>query len=302
VINALWLGSAAMTAQQLKVDAIANNLANVNTTGYKRSRVSFQELIYVPEGPVASQTAPQPASQTASPNAPTGAAGEAGPAGPAPYGPVAVLAGVGVRPAGVERLATQGILQPTGIETDLGLDGEGYFGVTTAGGETLYTRDGHLIFDGVGNLVTANGDRVIVEGSAPLPAGARNISIDSDGTITATVEGEKTPRRLGRITLFRFVNPGGLEAVGQNLYRATGASGQAVQESSAGAGSGPAAPGAGAGGAATTRIRQGFLETSNVSVLDEMVGLIEAQRAYEISAKIIQNADNLLAIANGLRR
>ncbi len=277
MINALWLGSAAMSAQQLKVDTIANNLANINTTGYKRGRVNFQELIYTPEGPGI-------------------AAATAGPA-PATYGPSTVFVGAGIRPLGVERLATQGVIQSTGIDTDLALDGEGYFGVTTATGETLYTRDGHFSFDGSGNLVTAGGDRVSVEGGAPLPAGVRNITIGIDGAITASVAGEQTPRQLGRISLFRFANPGGLEAAGQNLCRATEAAGPAVPENAATGQPGNVGPGSRA-----TRVRQGFLETSNVSALDEMVGLMQAQRAYEMSAKIIQNADTLLAIANGLRR
>ncbi len=269
MINALWLGAAAMSAQQLKVDAIANNLANVNTTGYKRGRVNFQELVYEPEG--------------------TGAAAE-----PA-YGPVTVLAGTGIRPIGVERLTDQGTLQSTGLETDLALDGEGYFAVTGAVGETYYTRDGHFSFDGAGNLVTAGGDQVVIDGAAPLPAGAKNVTIAGDGSITAAVDGQQTPSRLGRISLFRFANPGGLDAVGHNLFRATEASGDAAPDNAAQAGA------AGSGNAAT-RIRQGFLEASNVSTLDEMVGLMQAQRAYEMSAKVIQNADLMMAIANGLRR
>lgn len=281
MINSLWLGAASMTAQQLKVDSIASNLANVNTTGYKRGRVNFQELVYVTGG-VGSTAAAAPVAGT------TPGAGTVASAGTIPYGPVQTLIGTGIRPAGVERLQGQGILQATSVETDLGLDGEGYFAVTTESGETLYTRDGHFSFDAQGNLVTADGDPVVIEAAAPLPAGAKNLSIAQDGAITATVDGEEQPRALGRIQIYRFSNPGGLEATGRNLFRTTQASGQAVAQDPA--------------SGAITRVRQGYLEASNVSLIDEMVGLMEAQRAYEMGAKIVQNADTLLGIANSLRR
>ncbi|MHB0886663.1 MAG: flagellar hook-basal body protein [Bacillota bacterium] len=285
MINALWLGAAAMSAQQLKVDTIANNLANVNTTGYKRGRVNFQELVYVPEGAGAATAAQAQAQANA---------GQAPAAAQPAYGPVTVLAGTGIRPIGVERLTNQGIIQNTGIETDLALDGDGYFAIAGADGATYYTRDGHFGFDGAGNLVTAGGHRVVIDGAAPLPAGAKEFTIAADGTVTATVGGQQTPSQLGRISLFRFANPGGLDAIGHNLFQATEASGEAAPDAPQ---AGPVGP-----GALATRVRQGYLETSNVSVLDEMVGLMQAQRAYEMSAKVIQNADQLMAIANGLRR
>ncbi len=289
MINALWLGAAAMSAQQLKVDTIANNLANVNTIGYKRGRVNFQELVYtaVPEWP---------GSITGTPGTPGAQAGDpAAPAGtqPTTFGPTTLNIGAGARALGVERQVTPGLLQATGVETDLGLDGEGYFGVRTPDGEILYTRDGSFSFDGSGNLVTASGDAVVVEGAAPLPVGWKDLSVAQDGTITVSVSGQAQPRNLGRVAVHRFGNPAGLEAVGKNLYRATEASGAAVAEP---------ASGAGAGGAVATRVRQGYLEASNVSLIDEMVGLMQAQRAYEMGAKIIQNADTLMSIANSLKR
>jgi flagellar basal-body rod protein FlgG len=274
-----------MSAQQLKVDTISNNLANVNTTGYKRGRVNFQELVYVtvPEWPgsnLGTQAPPQGAQAV-------------------PFGPATLKVGAGTRAIGVERLQTAGLLQSTGVETDLGLDGDGFFGIRTSSGETLYTRDGHFTFDAAGNLVTSAGESVVIEGGTRLPVGAKDLSVARDGTITATVSGQAQPSNFGRISLFRFGNPGGLEAMGQNLYQATEASGPAAAETGTGAGGA-----GGSGGTVTTptKVRQEYLEASNVSLIDEMVGLMQAQRAYEMGAKIVQNADTLMAIANGLKR
>jgi flagellar basal-body rod protein FlgG len=248
-----------MEAQQLNVDTIANNLANVNTSGFRKARVAFQDLFYE-----------------------TLRAG-----GAAPVGPLQV--GHGVRPSAGQRSFAQGATEPTGNPLDLAIEGEGFF-VVSVGDITAYTRDGNFRVNAEGIIVTADGYVVQDEGGGELqlPENARDISIDADGVVTARSGTDGSVQVVGQLKLAKFVNPGGLEAMGHNLFQQTEASGEAEEDV-------PAAEGFG-------RICQGFLERSNVSVVEEMVNLIVAQRAYELNSKAIQSADEMLGLANNLRR
>ncbi len=258
MIRALWTAASGMEAQQLSVDTIANNLANVNTTGYRRAKVAFQDLFYE-----------------------TLRAG-----GLSPVGPVQV--GHGVIAAVGQRSFQQGAIEPTGNPLDLAIEGQGFF-VVSSGETTAYTRDGNFRLNAEGIIVTSGGYQLQDEGGGELqiPDNATDISIGPDGTITAR-EADGTIQTVGQIQLVRFVNPGGLEAIGNNLFRETEASGQ-VEEGT------PASEGFGT-------ICQEFLERSNVSVVEEMVSLIVAQRAYELNSKAVQSADEMLGLANNLRR
>jgi len=252
-----------MQAQQLKVDVIANNLANLGTTGFKASRVVFRDLAYV------------------SLPAPGGGQGEQ------PAAPWQV--GTGVGPGAIVRDFTSGVLEATEQPFDLAVDGAGFFRVRLADGSEGYTRNGHFGLNADGVLVDAAGNPVLTTGgqTITLPQGWKEVTVAPDGTVTARLAGGATSV-AGRIGLAVFTNPAGLEAGGDGLYRATVASGEArrVEPGSSGAG----------------LIRQGFLETSNVQAVNEMINLIVAQRAYELTARVVQSADQMLEIANGLRR
>lgn len=258
MIRALWTAASGMEAQQLSVDTIANNLANVNTTGYRRARVSFQDLFYE-----------------------TLRSGGASPVGP-------LQVGHGVAAATGQRAFQQGPIEPTGNPLDIAIEGEGFFAVS-AGDTTSYTRDGNFRVNAEGIIVNGDGYMLQDEGGGELqlPDDARDISISPDGIITARAA-DGSSQQIGQIKLVRFVNAGGLEAAGGNLFRETEASGE-VQEGT------PAAEGFGT-------ICQGYLERSNVSVVEEMVSLIVAQRAYELNSKAVQSADEMLGLANNLRR
>lgn len=258
MIRALWTAASGMEAQQLSVDTIANNIANVNTTGYRRARVSFQDLFYE-----------------------TLRSGGASPVGP-------LQVGHGVSAAAGQRAFQQGSVEPTGNPLDLAIEGEGFFAVS-AGETTAYTRDGNFRINAEGIIVNGAGYALQDEGGGELqlPDDARDISISPDGVVSAR-SADGSIETVGQIKLVRFINPGGLEAVGGNLFRETEASGE-VEEGT------PAAEGFGT-------ICQEFLERSNVSVVEEMVGLIVAQRAYELNSKAVQSADEMLALANNLKR
>ncbi|NPV69705.1 MAG: flagellar basal-body rod protein FlgG [Firmicutes bacterium] len=258
MIRSLWTAASGMHAQQLNVDTIANNLANVNTTGYRKARVSFQDLFY--------ETLRG--------------------AGASPVGPLQV--GHGVRPGAGQRSFTQGATEPTGNPLDLAIEGEGFFCVTL-GDETMYTRDGNFRIDGEGYLVTTDGFKVQDDGGSEiqLPEDAQDVSISADGIIT--VRGaDGSIQQVGQLKMSWFVNPAGLESVGHNLFRQTEACGE-IREGT------PANEGMG-------RICQGYLERANVSVVEEMVSLIVAQRAYELNSKVVQSSDEMLGIANNIRR
>jgi flagellar basal-body rod protein FlgG len=258
----LWTAASGMAAQETNIDVIANNLANVNTTGFKSSRVDFQDLYY--------QTVRQAGAATAD--------GSQIPSG--------VQVGLGTRPAAVQKLFTAGDLRQTGNQLDVAIEGDGFFALTGPDGNPVYTRDGSFKLDGTGKLV--NTDGYSLETAVTIPAEALSVSIAADGTVSVTTPSSSTPQQIGQIQIARFLNPAGLNNAGHNLFTPTAASGTATT----------GAPGSqGFGGLA-----QGTLEMSNVKIVDEMVNMIVAQRAYEINSKCIQTADEMLSLANNLRR
>jgi flagellar basal-body rod protein FlgG len=263
MIRALYTSATGMTAQQLNMDVIANNLANVNTTGFKRSRADFQDLLYQNTrgaGTAASQGA----------EVPTG-----------------IQIGLGARAAAVERIVTQGDFRQTGNNLDLVVEGDGFFQVQLPDGSIGYTRDGTFKPDSQGRLVTSDGHPLLPEITIPPEANGK-VTVGQDGTISASLPGQQAPQQLGQIQLARFVNATGLESVGRNVFRPTAGSGSAATDT-------PGLNGMGTVGS-------GFLEMSNVKVVEEMVDMITAQRAYEINSKSIQAADEMLQVANNLRR
>ncbi len=261
MIRALYSSSSGMEAQQMNLDTIANNLANVNTTGFKRTRVDFQDLLY--------QTDRMP-----------GAMGSGG-----TMTPTGIQVGHGARTVATERIFSQGDFQSTGNPLDLVIEGDGFFQVTRPDGTTGYTRAGAFMQDGTGRVVTSDGYPLTP--NLVVPADAKNITISSDGTVSVTIAGQSTPQQIGTLQLAQFVNPAGLLSIGRNLFTPTPASGSATV-------SGPGVQGVGT-------VAQGFLEMSNVQVVDEMVAMITSQRAYEANSKAIQTADSMLSIANNLR-
>ncbi len=262
MFRSLWIASTGMEAQQLHIDVISNNLANVNTTGFKKSRANFEDLLY--QGIKIPGAASSPTTQV----------------------PTGIQVGQGVRPVATQKIFTMGNLQQTGNALDLAIEGNGFFQVTTPDGEIAYTRDGTFKLDSEGNIVTSDG--YLLEPSVTIPTDATQIYISSDGIISVKQAGSSATTEVGNIELARFVNPAGLQAIGKNLFVKTDASGD------------PETGVPGENGMGT--IAQGFLEMSNVSVVEEMVNMIVAQRAYEINSKSIQTADEMLQMTNNLRR
>ncbi|HHY37375.1 MAG TPA: flagellar basal-body rod protein FlgG [Clostridia bacterium] len=262
MIRALWSAASGMYSQQMAVDTISNNLANVNTPGYKRVRLEFQDLLY----------------QNLRPTVPGG---------------TGLQVGLGVKSAASGRSFGVGNLQQTDNPLDLAIEGAGFFEVELPDGQLAYTRDGSFKLDADGRVVTTSGYVVHLMGSGKgggtleIPEGSSELRVARDGTVTIK-DKDGDFDEIGRIRLVNFVNPAGLEAIGENLYRATQACGDSIEGN----------PGEeGFGG-----IAQGFLEMSNVQVVTEMINLIMAQRAYELNSKAIQSADEMLGIANNLRR
>lgn len=262
MMRALWSAASGMMAQQLNVDTIANNLANVNTTGFKRERVDFQDLMYQ-----TLKVAGTPAAQGV--QLPTG-----------------IQVGLGTRAAATTKMFGQGTLQPTDNALDLAIEGDGFFQVMTPNGEIGYTRAGAFKLDSAGNIVTPDGYQL--EPPVTVPAGAATVAVGADGTVSVTMAGEKDPQSIGQITIARFPNPAGLNNVGHSLYATTAASGAADVGT----------PGQGGRGA----LAHGVLELSNVQVVEEMVNMITAQRAYEANSQAIKVADDMLQTANNTRR
>jgi len=260
MISALWTAASGMETQQLNVDVIANNLANVNTTGFKRSRADFQDLMY--------QTLQLPGATTAS----------------GTQDPTGIQVGMGCKPTGVAKLFSQGDYNQTGNELDLAIEGMGFFKIIS-NDEEMYSRAGNFQIDSEGYVTTPAGDRMDPE--ITLPANTVFVSIDPNGRLTAFGSGNEE-LATADIKLYTFVNPAGLFAEGRNLYRPTEASGEATEGD-------PGVDGVGT-------ISQGYLEMSNVSVVEEMVMMITAQRAYEINSKAIQTADQMLQMANNIKR
>jgi flagellar basal-body rod protein FlgG len=262
MIRGLFTAATGMVAQQLHMDTIANNLANVNTTGFKKSRVDFQDLLY--------QTPRMPGGATAQGSeAPTG-----------------IQVGSGVRPASTQRIFSQGDFQQTDNPLDLVIEGEGFFQLLRGDGSTVYTRAGSFRKDANGRLV--NPDGFALQPEVSIPAQAASVSIGTDGVVTVTLAGSSDSQQAGRLELARFVNPAGLSAIGRNLFVPTTASGSPITGV-------PGSPGFGT-------LSQGFIEMSNVKVVEEMVNLIISQRAYEAGSKAVQSADEMLQVANNLRR
>jgi flagellar basal-body rod protein FlgG len=262
MIRALYTAATGMEAQQLQIDVIANNLANVNTTGFKKSRADFQDLLY--------QTIRAPASQTTNNT----------------QSPTGIQVGLGARPAAVSRINTQGDYTQTGNDLDLAIEGTGFFQVQLPDGSLAYTRAGALKLDSQGNVVTSDGHPI--QSAPQIAPGSVDVTIGADGTISAIAPGQSSPANLGQIQTARFVNPSGLRAVGKNLLQETEVSGTAEL----------GVPGQENRGT----LLQGFLENSNVSVVEELVGLITGQRAYEVTSKAIQTADEMLRTTNAIVR
>jgi len=260
MLRAFSTAATGMTAQQMIVDVIANNLANINTVGFKRSQVDFQDLMYM--------KLKEPGREIAS--------GVVAPSG--------FEIGSGVSPASTLKVFTTGELENTGRNLDTAIQGDGFFQVTSPGGGTRYTRDGSLRLDADGNLVTSGG--YTLEPAINIPSDAVAVSIAKDGTVTAFVGAERSVTNAGQITLARFPNPSGLSSEGGNLLAETAASGT------------PTTATPGEGGAGT--LQQNFLEKSNVQMVTELVNLITAQRAYEINSRAIKAGDEMLTTANRL--
>jgi flagellar basal-body rod protein FlgG len=261
MLKGLWTAATGMAAQQLNVDVIANNLANVNTAGFKKSRADFQDLMY--------HTLRVPGAMTA--------AGTQLPTG--------IQVGMGTKPMSVQKLFSQGDYNQTNNELDLAIEGKGFFKVVS-NDEEVYTRAGNLKMDSEGYICTPAGDRLQPE--IIIDPTAVSISIDSGGRLTVWGPDTDTPLAEEDIKLYSFPNPAGLYSMGRNLYRPTEASGEATEGT-------PGLDGFGT-------IAQGYLEMSNVNVVEEMVGMIIAQRAYEVNSKAIQTADNMLQMANNIKR
>ncbi len=254
MIRSLWIAKTGMEGQQMKLDAISNNLANVGTNGFKRGGVVFEDLMY--------QTLRQPGSATSEQSTlPTG-----------------LQLGLGVRVAASTRNFSQGTLQQTTNQLDVAIKGQGFFQIQLPDGTTGYTRDGGFQVDANGQIVTNSG--FVLQPGITVPANALAVTIAADGTVQAQVPGQTAPQGLGQIQLASFINPPGLESRGGNIFAETAASGTP----NAGA------PNAGGLGA----LMQGYVEGSNVNVVEELVSMIATQRAYELNSKAIQTSDQML--------
>jgi flagellar basal-body rod protein FlgG len=254
MINSLWISKTGMQAQQTQLDVISNNMANVSTNGFKRASAVFEDLMYQNLRQVG-------AADTEQNNLPTG-----------------LQIGLGVRTVATSRQFSQGSLQQSGNQLDIAVNGQGFLQVALPDGTTGYTRDGSLQVDSQGRLVTSNG--MVIAGDITVPAEAQSVTIGSDGVVTAKVPGNAQPQQLGNIELATFINPAGLEPRGQNLYTETVASGNPVTGAPGTAGMGT--------------LMQGYVETSNVNVVQELVTMIQTQRAYEMNSKAIQTSDQML--------
>ncbi len=254
MIRSLWIAKTGLDAQQTQLDVISNNLANVSTNGFKRSRAVFEDLLY--------QTLRQPGAQSSQQT----------------QIPAGMQVGTGVRPIATARIFTQGNLQQTGNSLDIAINGAGFFQVLMPDGTTSYSRDGSFHVDSQGQLVTSNG--FTLQPPVTIPAGALSVTVAQDGTVSVTQSGSTAATQVGAIQLANFVNPGGLQALGQNLYGETAASGTPSTGT-------PGVTGMGL-------LSQGYVETSNVNVVEELVSMIQAQRAYEINSKAIQTSDQML--------
>ena len=255
MINSLWIAKTGMTAQQTQLDVISHNLSNVSTTGFKRNNAVFEDLIYQNLRQVGANTTEQN-------QLPTG-----------------LHLGLGVRTVATSRNFTQGSLQQSNNSLDVAINGDGFFEMQLPDGTIGYTRDGSFQLDSQGRLVTSGG--LPVANGITVPQGATSISISESGVVSATLAGNPQPQQLGQLAMSSFINAAGLQPVGQNMYKESAASGAPQQGQ-------PGTNGLGV-------MRQGFLETSNVNVVEELVTMIQTQRAYEMNSKAIQTSDQMLA-------
>jgi flagellar basal-body rod protein FlgG len=256
--QALWIAKTGLEAQQTRLAVVSNNLANASTTGFKRARAVFEDLLY--------QNVRQPGGQTSQDTTlPSG-----------------LTLGTGVRVVATEKLHTQGNLVQTGNALDVAIEGRGFIQVLLPDGTIGYTRDGSFKLDAQGQLVSANG--YVVQPGITIPANAQSITIGADGTVSVLTSGATAPTQVGSLQMADFVNPAGLQPIGKNLFLETAASGS------------PQVGTPGTSGLGT--LVQGSLESSNVNVVEELVNMIETQRAYEMNSKAIQVADQMLAYVN----
>ena len=255
---ALWIAKTGLEAQQTRMSVITNNLANVNTSGFKRDRAIFEDLIY--------QNVRQAGAQS-SQNSQL---------------PSGLALGTGVHTVATEKLFTQGNVVQTGNSFDLAISGRGFFSVTLPDGSTAYTRDGSFQIDSQGQLVTSSG--YVVQPGITVPQGALSVTVGTDGTVSAQVSGNAAPTQIGNLQLTDFINNAGLQAIGNNLYLETAASGTPQ----------PGTPGLNGLGL----LQQGSVESSNVNVVEELVNMIETQRAYEMNSKAISTTASMLQYLN----
>ena len=254
MIRSLWISKTGLDAQQMAIDVVANNLANVSTNGFKRSRPVFEDLLY--------QTLRQPGAKSSQQSdIPSG-----------------LQLGTGVRPVATERIFSQGNLIQTGNGLDLAINGNGFFQIQLPDGTTGYTRDGSLQLNSQGQIVTSSG--YIVSPGITIPSGSLTITISRDGIVSAQASGTTAPTQVGQLQLANFVNTGGLQSQGENIYLETASSGSPTTGN-------PGSSGLGA-------LNQGFTETSNVNVAEELVNMIQTQRAFELNSRAIQASDQML--------
>ena len=262
MFDSLWISASGLSAQQLGIDTIANNISNINTAGFKKSSVGFQDLWYQEALPDNTSLPGLPLTSTT------------------------LWVGTGTNAAISQKNFSQGVMEDTKNPYDVAIEGKGFFRVKCADGSYAYTRDGAFNrVAGAGDLVTSSG--YLLDPDVNIPDGATDVGISREGKITATLAGQDAPTELGQVKLYKFVNPAGLSAVGENLFTETAASGEAVEGT-------PGSQGFGL-------LAQGYLERSNVDIVEEMANLITAQRAYELNSRAVRNADEMLAIANGIR-
>jgi len=255
MIRSLWIAKTGLDAQQTQLDVISNNLANTSTNGFKRSRAVFEDLMY--------QTIRQPGAQSSQQT----------------QLPSGLQIGTGVRPVATERIHTQGNTNQTSNDKDVAIQGAGFFQVLMPDGTTQYTRDGSFQSDAQGQLVTSSG--YVVQPPITMPANMTKLTIGRDGTVSIMQAGSTATTQIGTLQIATFINPAGLESKGENLYAETAASGTPA----------PNTPGTNGAGA----LWQGYVETSNVNVVEEMVNMIQTQRAYEMNSKAITTSDQMLA-------
>jgi flagellar basal-body rod protein FlgG len=254
MIRSLWISKTGLEAQQTQLDVIANNLANVSTNGFKRSRAVFEDLLY--------QTLRQPGAQSSQQSQISSG----------------LQLGTGVHPVSTERIYTQGNLQNTGNSLDIAIQGPGFFQIQMPDGTAGYTRDGSFQVNAQGQVVTGSGHPL--QPAVTIPPNSQSITIAKDGTVSAALQGQIKPSQVGTIQLATFINPAGLQAHGENLFQETASSGTPNTGT-------PGANGVGV-------LNQGYVETSNVNVVEELVNMIQTQRAYEINSKAIQTSDQML--------